>query len=216
METINKSIDQMSSDEIELFLAKKRKKEQAELAKQKKKYEADRDETINFLVNRAIQANEVLKELKELCENKMEIQAEALNDYGMMRSNSKGGFSITNSEGDYRVTRRRDTEPKWDERSTKAQELIKDFLTDTVKKRDLDLFEMLMSFIERNENGDLEYARVMILIQHEKKFNDPRWLEGLRLIKESYSSHLKGFGYELKKKGKNGKFQTIQLNFSSL
>jgi hypothetical protein len=146
----------------------------------------------------------------------MDKHSEKLAGYGKIRGNSKGGFSITNSDDTMRITRRRDTEPVWDERSTKAIELIKDFLSDTIKKRDLKLYEILIGFLERNEKGDLEYNRVMDLYKHEDKFDDPRWKEGLRLIKESYSNHLKGFGYEFKIKNESGKWENLLLNFSSL
>ncbi|MEH6407894.1 MAG: DUF3164 family protein [Leeuwenhoekiella sp.] len=216
METAIKDPKEMSAKELQALLADKLKEEKAQADREKKAYERKRDETINFLINRALEVSGALADLKELCETKMEEQAEHLNNYGMIRSNSKGGFSITNTEGDFRITRRRDTEPKWDERSLKAQDLIKEFLTETVKKRDLKLYQILISFIERNDQGDLEYARVMNLLQHADKYDDPRWVEGLKLIKESYSNHLKGFGYELKRKGKNGKWETVGLQFSSL
>ena len=62
----------------------------------------------------------------------------------------------------------------------------------------------------------MEYGRVMNLLKHEDKYDDPRWLEGLRLLKDSYSNHLKGFGYEFKTRGTNGKWYNIVLNFSSI
>jgi hypothetical protein len=56
----------------------------------------------------------------------------------------------------------------------------------------------------------------MVLLQHENNFDDTRWIEGLRLLRESYSNVLKGYGYLFKEKGKDGKWKTITLNFSSL
>jgi ribosomal protein L31E len=145
----------------------------------------------------------------------MENQALKLAEYGKIRGNSKGGFTVTNSDDTMRITRRRDTEPAWDERSTKAVQLIKDFLSDTIKKRDVKLYEILIGFLEKNGKGDLEYSSVMNLYSHEDKFEE-RWKEGLRLIKQSFSNHFKGYGYEFKFKEEDGKWQNIILNFSSL
>ena len=64
----------------------------------------------------------------------MEKHREKLNEYGKIRSNSKGGFSLMHSDKTIRIKRRRDTQPTWDERSTKALELIHAFLYDTVKE----------------------------------------------------------------------------------
>ncbi|MGY0034419.1 hypothetical protein [Pedobacter sp. NJ-S-72] len=71
---------------------------------------------------------------------------------------------------------------------------------DAIKKRDVKLYEILIKFLEKNQNGDLEYSAVFGLMEHEDKFDDPRWLEGLRLLKQSYTVTLKCFGYEFKKK----------------
>ena len=211
-----KDISQMSANEIKAYLKKQQEKEQKALEKERKEYEQTRDANIFKMLSTARALCKELSEFKQFCHINMEQNAVALEKYGKIRSNSKGGFSITNSDDTMKVTRRRDTEPVWDERSQKAVELIKDFLMDTIKKRDLDMFEILMSFLERNSKGDLEYARVMDLYKHEDKFDDERWKEGLRLIKESFSNHLKGFAYQFSFKGEDGKWVKADLNFSSL
>lgn len=206
----------LSVAQLEELLKKQKAKEAKKREAEKAKYEKERDEKVHAVLLTAQTLFRELKEFKEYCHIEMERQAESLNHYGKIRSNSKGGFSVTNSDDTLRVTRRRDTEPVWDERSVKAVELIKDFLSETIKKRDVKLYQILMGFLERNANGDLEYSRVMDLISHEDKYDDNRWKEGLKLIKESFSNHFKGYGYEFKVKGDDGKWQNILLNFSSL
>lgn len=202
--------------ELEQMLAKRKKAEKAQEEKEKATYEKDRDEMVFKVLTTAKALFKELGEFKTYCHIEMDKQAVKLSEYGKLRSNSKGGFSVTDTEDTMRVTRRRDTEPVWDERSGKAVELIKDFLGDAIKKRDVKMYEILMSFLERNAQGELEYNRVMDLYKHEDKFDDPRWKEGLKLIKESFSNHLKGYGYEFKMKGADGKWQNLYLNFSSL
>jgi hypothetical protein len=197
-------------------LAKRKKAEKDKEEKEKATYEKDRDEMVFKVLTTAKALFKELGEFKTFCHIEMDKQAVKLSEYGKLRSNSKGGFSVTDTEDTMRVTRRRDTEPVWDERSGKAVELIKDFLGDAIKKRDVKMYEILMSFLERNAQGELEYNRVMDLYKHEDKFDDPRWKEGLKLIKESFSNHLKGYGYEFKMKGADGKWQNLYLNFSSL
>lgn len=210
-------VTKLSTKELEAYLKKRKDKEAKKLEAEREAYEKDRDEKVEAIITTATCLFRELSEFKDYCHIEMDKQAIKLSSYGKIRSNSKGGFSVTNSEDTMRVTRRRDTEPVWDERSTKAIELIKEFLADTIKKRDVKLYEILISFLERNANGDLEYSRVMDLYKHEDKYDDPRWKEGLRLIKESFSNHLKGFGYEFKKKNpETGKWENLYLNFSSL
>lgn len=202
--------------ELEAMLKTKKDAQAKKLEKEKAEYEKSRDEKVFSMMQTARTLFRELGEFKQFCHIEMDNQAVKLSEYGKIRSNSKGGFSISDTEDTMRIKRRRDTEPCWDERSTKAIELIKEFLGDAIKKRDVKMYEILMGFLERNANGDLEYSRVMDLYKHEDKFDDPRWKEGLRLIKESFSNHLKGFGYEFKFKDEHGHWENIILNFSSI
>lgn len=202
--------------ELEAMLKQKKAAQTKALEKARSEYEKGRDEMVSKVLTTARVLFTELSEFKTFCHIEMDKQAVKLAEYGEIRSNSKGGFSVTNSDDSMKVTRKRDTEPAWDERAGKAVELIKDFLGDTIKKRDVQLYTILMGFLEKNKAGDLEYSDVMNLYKHENEFNDPRWKEGLKLIKESFSNHLKGYGYEFKVKGEDGKWQKLYLNFSSL
>ena len=211
-----RNITELSTKELEELLANRKKHEQAERENKKKHYEKQRDQTINELLFQAGELASILAGFKQKVHNVMDEQAIGLGEYGKIRTTSKGGFSISTLDGMKRVIRRRDTDPVWDERANKAVQLIKDFLSDTVKKRDAKLHEILMGFLERNDKGDLEYAKVMDLLQYENSFEDHRWKEGLQLIKESYSLSFKAYGYEFKTKNETGKWETLTLNFSSL
>lgn len=216
MNTENKTLDQCSPDELRAHLKRVEAKERAEQKRKKTEYEANRNHTVTVLLEQAMELHKNLKVFKGLVEEKMDEQAIKLNEYGLMRGNSKGGFSITNEADTFRIRRLRETNPTWDERSAKGVELIKDFLHDAVKKRAEKEFNLLMSFLEKNHAGDLEYQKVMILLSHEESYYDPRWKEGLRLVKESYKVVLKGFGYQFEIKTPEGKWETMSLNFSSL
>lgn len=210
------AINEMSTDQIEKLLAQRKKDEKSKREAEKKAYEKEKDTTIESLWEEAEELEQRASRLKNKCHIVMQAQQEKLNEYGGIRSNSKGGFSLPHSNGLMKVTRTRDTDPVWDERASKAVELIKDFLADTVKKRDADTYELLMEFVAKNEKGDLEYEKVMNLFKHQDRFTDPRWVNGLQLVKESYSLQFKSFGYEFKRKDANGKWKGLTLNFSSL
>lgn len=213
---LKRPINELSAEEMEAVLNHKRKMEADRQEKEKRAYEAERDSDMGELIALALEVESKSYLLKKLTHAKMEKHQEKLNEYGKIRSNSKGGFSLMHSDKTIRIKRRRDTQPTWDERSTKALELIHAFLYDTVKKRDKDLFEMLIGFLVKNKKGDLDYASVMNLLSHETRFDDPRWKEGLRLLKQSYSNFLKGYQYDFEKQNEEGKFERIELNFSAL
>jgi len=208
---------ELSTQELEALLKKRKANEAKKLEAEKAAYEKNRDEKVFNMITTARALFKELGEFKQYCHIEMEKQGEKLAEYGKLRSNSKGGFLLKNADDTMRVQRRRDTEPAWDERAIKGVELLKDFLGDTIKKRDVKQYEILMTFLERNAKGDLEYSRVMELCKHEDKFDDPRWKEGLRLVKEGFSNHFKAYGYEFKvRNAQSGKWESLILNFSSV
>ena len=216
---MNTTVDlsKVSAEDLKEALAQKQKAEKQAQERSKKEYEISRDEDITELMQDVEFASQVLKKLKDKTHVFLERHAQKLSEYGKIRSNSKGGFTMRKTDGSAKIRRRRDTMPSWDERSEKALELIKDFLQDTIKKRDKKLFEILYSFIARNQAGDLEYAKVMSLLTHEDKYDDPRWVEGLKLIKESYSNHLRGYQYDFEVLNEHtGKYTRLNLNFSNI
>jgi len=213
------NIEELTPEQIEKLqadLAAKKSKAIKEKKRARMNYEKNRDKNIKNLVGRGKSLSNILAEFKMLISKEMEAQHQALTAYGEIRGNSKGGFSITSSDGNMRVTRTRDTEPYWDERGTKAVAMLKEFLEETAKKRDKDLFEILMGFLAKNDKGDLEYSRVFHLLKHRHAFTDPRWTEGLNLLEESFQTNLKGYGYEVKVRATEGKWDSVDLNFTSL
>ncbi len=214
---LKKPIDQLSNEELEQVIDHRKKSEKAKAEKERKDYELSRDTDAISLFQHGDYLAAQLRLFKEQSHEILQKHQEKLNEYGSIRSNSKGGFSMVTSDKKIKIRRRRDTMPSWDERSTKALELIHAFLNDFVKKRDQKMFEILMGFLVKNKKGDLEYSSVMNLLQHEDKFEDNRWKEGLRLIKESYSSYLKGYQYDFEFLNEiTGKYEKIELNFSAL
>lgn len=207
---------ELTTEQLEQMLAERKKKEREEREKKRKEYEERRDSKIQLMVMQAVEFQNSLKQWKAELHQAFEKQMEELVEYGALRSNSKGGFSLVHSSGEFKAVRTRSTQPSWDERSTKAIELISDFLKDTVKKRDQKIYEVLISFIQKNEKGELEYSKVMHLFKHRDKFDDPRWVEGLNLINESYSVHLRAYGYEFYKKSTDGKWDKIEINFTAI
>jgi hypothetical protein len=147
----------------------------------------------------------------------MEEQHAELDEFGLIPAKSKGGFSILSADGNLKITRTRDTDPKWDETAHKGVELVKQFLvSEGAETAKPGIFNLLMSLLSKNNEGELEFNKVMLFLKHEAEFNDPKWVEGLRLIKEGYSIQFKKFGFQFYKKDKDGKFAAISINFSNL
>lgn len=210
METVNYTEEQLE----QMLQAKKAEKEQQRQA-ERQAYETKRDAFVKRVIGEAVSYHGLLKDFKADLVQSFEEFEKQLNEYGEIRSNSKGGFSITSSDGKHRVRRIRATAPEWDERSKKGEALIIEFLQEQIT--DTKIHKLVMSFLQRNEKGELEYSRVMNLLNMKADFDDPRWVEGLELMQESYNITLRAFQFEFQVKDDiSGKWQRLEMNFSSI
>jgi hypothetical protein len=95
--------------------------------------------------------------------------------------------------------------------------LLRDFLTDFVKKRDLKLYGIISAILERNKEGKLEYARVQSLYSREDDFDDPRWKEAIRLFREGfYPVGSKMYIEVYRRSEASQKWVPLTLNLSSI
>jgi len=211
-----KTVDQMTTEELEVYLAERKKTSVDEMNKKRNEYEKYVEANTSRLVRKAVQLNAILTTFFLNSTKTLEEMRTKLNEYGAIRANSKGGFHLKTDDGKFKVVYRYSTSCDWDERAVKAEELLKDFLGDVVKKRDKDLFEVIMGLIEKNKEGKLELGRVQALYAREKTFNDPRWVEAIRLFKESYRPVDSKMRLEFYKRSEvSKKWEPIPLNLSS-
>lgn len=198
-------------------LAAEQRAERKEQNKKRSLYEKNREKRIQKAINGVMKIEKLMSDFKDELSVMMEAQHVELDEFGLVPSKSKGGFSIVSKDGNFKITRSRDTDPKWDETAHKGVELVQEFLMEEgLESAKPGIFNLLMGLISKNEAGELEYSKVMQFIKQEAEFDAPKWREGLRLIKEGYSINFKKFGYQFYKKDKEGKFKAISINFSNL
>lgn len=215
--TTTKTVDQMTTTELEAYLAERKKEQIAEMKKKRADYERYVSTNTSRLVRKALKLSSILALFFENSTTTLEEMRDKLNEYGAVRSNSKGGFTLKTDDDKYKILYRYSTICDWDERSVKAEELLKDFLFDVLKKRDKEMFELILGLIEKNKEGKLELSRIQTLYSKEALFTDPRWVEAIRLFKESFrpvSSKMRLEFYRRSEVSK--KWEPITLNISSL
>ncbi len=211
-----KDLEKLSSKELEELLAEKRKKERMEYEARRLQYEKDRDELVKNLIAVAEQISKLIATFKiEAVNNLTKFKERAL-EYGDIRSNSKGGFSLRTSDGKMKVVFQRDTRSEYDERADLAEELLREFLGDMVKKRDQQAYEIITGLLQRGQKGDFNPAAISALIKMEDKYSDPRWLKAMKLFKESFNTRLIAYGVSFYKQDNLGKDKPIILSFSAL
>jgi hypothetical protein len=212
-----KAQKELSVAELEAMLAEKKKEERAEKAARKAAYETERDELINELCYTSGALSDELSAHKNEAFYKLKIFREKMLEYSDLKGgeNNKGNFQIENEH--YKIVFSSQVKSGFDERSLLAEEHLKKFLSGFVKKRDRQLYKLIMSLLERNSiTGDLDINSINRLYKMENDFDDPDWQEAIRLFKESYNPKATTEYVRFYTRSDNSGWDLINLNFSSI
>lgn len=208
MSTID--LSQLSAEELEAALAKKKETERKDREEKRKTYEALKEETILELSPIAEDLSLQIERFHGRAFSQLASLYELLQDYSKRHADGKGNFTIENK--DFKIQFKRQGKGTFDERSEQAEKHIVDFVTKRYEG-DQDTKDFIMTLLERKK-GDLDINNVQRLYSMEDRFDDENWIEGIRLMKESYQfKHSKDY-VSFFKKGKNNEWQGINLNFS--
>lgn len=208
--------ENFTTQELEQMLADRKKKEKEEKLAKKEAYEKKRDEFVYSMVKRAIVLHNEMKYFKKYCLEELEKMREEANDYGDIRSNSKGGFSLRHRETQEMVSLDRNSVPEYDERAAMAEGLIKEFIEDKVKKKDMQTYRTIMALLERNKQGDLTPSRVASLLKVRDNYDDERWKKAMELFEESFRIREISYSVSFFTKDNMGKDKAIALTFASI
>jgi hypothetical protein len=209
-------IANISSADLERLLEKKKKQEQEERRKKRLEYEQERDQMVKTLVHAAISLHENMKAFKLEAMTRLEDFTAKANLYGDIKKHSKGGFSLRTTDSEMMVSYDRNTQPEYDERAQLAEELLKQFLEDMIKKRDVKMFRTITALMSRNKEGQYYPSRINALLKIKDNYDDVRWLKAMELFEESYRNRLVSYTVTFYQKGNDGKDKNIPLTFASL
>lgn len=212
-----KSISEMSADELQAILNQKKKQENEEKQTKRKAYEDERDGLINVLGTLALEAFGAMEALKRESMAKLTSFRDKMLDYGDLRggTNNKGNFEIKN--GNFKIQFSTQVVKQFDERALIAEEKMNKFLNSFVKKRDKQTFELVSALMKRREEtGEFDHDSINRLYALEDQFDDPNWKEALALFKESYSPTTTSRYVRFYLAKDNGGWEPVVLDFAKL
>ncbi|HQL70152.1 MAG TPA: DUF3164 family protein [Bacteroidales bacterium] len=214
--TNNIDYSKVSVADLEAALQQKRDQERRDREARKQDYEADRHELVVTLCKRAEDLSAQLRDFKSIAMRQIEEFRKRAEEYGDIRTNSKGGFSIRNANASYKVAYERNVVSEYDERADLAEQLLREFLGDMVKKRDAQAYEVITGLLERGKSGDFNPAAVAALLKMEDKYTDERWTKAMGLFKESFTTRLISMNVSFFHKDAMDKDVIIPLTFASI
>lgn len=211
----SKELNDMSIEEIQAFLAEKTKHKKAEQDKQREAYNKVKYD----IVNNALMEGRIIEVALNTFHGKTKADLETFRDmmkeYGELKGNSKGGYSILNADGTGRVRYKFQNLGEYDERSDVAIEHINGFFKRSLKPVDEKMYNLMRGLLERQE-GKLEYSRVAELLKFEDQYDDEDWKKGCQLLKESWVNIGTKYYIEMEDRDENGKWRKLNLNLSSI
>lgn len=142
---------------------------------------------------------------------------EVMAEYGQLRSEAQGGFTIT--VNGFRLEVKANKVKGFDERADMAAERLVDYLKRyvqrTEKGTDDPMYQLAMTLLERNKAGDLDYKSISKLYALEDRF-DSEYVEIMSLFKESNVVQKNATNYYFSRLDENGVWRKIEPSFCRL
>jgi hypothetical protein len=204
-------------EELEKMLQAKKDAARKEAQAKRSNYEKSKDDLIKVLGMEAVNINRELADFKNRSMSRMNEFRAALLEYGDIRKGeaNKGNYEIKNES--FKITFSSQVNKRFDERSELAEEKLKSFLSKTIKKRDRDTHDLVLSLLERNaKSGDLDISNIQRLYKMEDRFEEQDWKDAIRLFKESYNAEETKTYIRFFYKDENGAWKALPLSFPAL
>ena len=204
--------------EYEEFRAKKaREREEAARKAQREEYARLVDDEVAAAVD----------QLKELSEQMATIKKTIFDNFDTIIRMKREVMSLCKPDGQYthtftssdsrcRITLGNRMVDDYRDTVEDGIAMVKDYITSLAKDEDsAQLVGLIMSLLERNKSGALQPSRVIRLRQLADKRQDPRLLEGVKIIEDSYQPYASSTFVQAEIKGATG-WMTIPLNISAV
>ena len=158
---------------------------------------------------------------REWLESESRAFRDVMAEYGQLRSESQGGFTMTVGEfrltvGEFRLTVAANKVKGFDERADMAAERLVDYLKryvqQTEKGTDDPMYQLAMTLLERNKSGDLDYKSISKLYDLESRF-DQEYAEIMQLFKESNVVQRNAQNFYFHRRDEVGVWRKIEPSF---
>lgn len=170
-------------------MARKRAEEREEGIKRREAYEAIRAEVVSGVESKVRAVCADVRGLHKFCLDELGAFRQTMLEYGQLKRGDQQ-MSYTVQEGDFRIEVRSNKVKRFDERADVAAARLIEFLQNWIQGKDdgadNPMYQLAMTLLERNKNGDLDYKSISKLYELESQFNDPKYSDIMNLFKESH------------------------------
>lgn len=183
-------------------------------------FEKKRERFAGNLLKKSMVINDHLNgfknEMKSLCD---ELFTEFMDEYASKNPNGKkpkGNFTWYNFDRSIRVEVSINERIEFDDLSIEAcKSKLDEFLAISIESKDEFIKEMVMDAFETSK-GNLDSKKVMSLLRYEQKIKSPLFKDAMQLLKSAIRRPDSKTYFRIAALNSDGKYQNIELNFSSI
>lgn len=217
MDNIREALKGMTAEDRKKLLEDLKQEERQAAQERRDAYEALRATFMLDVKNKLIPVVEDVKYFKSWIEKETEAFREMMREYGQLRKDEQLSFTLV--DGDMKVEVRSNNVKTFDERADMAAERLVEYLKTWVnrsdKGQDDPMYQLAMTLLERNKQGDLDYKSISKLYEMEDRFDD-EYKSIMDLFRESNVVTKTAINYYFSMRDQNGVWRRIEPSFCRL
>lgn len=208
--------DEISDEQLEAILKERREKQRLASIEKKEVYERDRNALVVEIMSEAVDVSGTIIDFKQRSMKRLSLWLERLREYGEGKDDQEN-FQLVSADGNFKILYTQSISMGFDERSKLAEEKLKAYLEDKVKKRDKDSYKLIISLLERNTvTQELDISNIQRLYKMEDEINDTNFSESMALFRESYVERASKNYARFYRKGESNEWIAVKLDFAAL
>ncbi len=214
---IQEMVKGMSAEERKAFMDEINKQEQQEQIDRRDAYETLRKEFVLEVKNRATGLVEAVKLFRDWLDGNAKTFRDVMREYGHLRKDEQMSFTLI--EDDFKLEVRSNKVKGFDERADVAaerlMEYLKTYISGSAKGADDPMYQLAMSLLERNRQGDLDYKSISKLYELEDRF-DEEYKAIMELFRESNVVQTTAINYYFHQRDEDNVWHRVEPSFCRL
>lgn len=214
---IKETLKGMSAADRKALLEELRAEERQATRDRREAYESIRAQFMHDVKGHLLPLVENVREFRDWIEREAEGFYSIMREYGQLRKEDQSSFTIV--DGDMKIEVRSNKVKTFDERTDMAAERLMEYLKAYVagseKGYDDPMYQLAMTLLERNRQGDLDYKNISKLYEMEDRF-DEEYKSIMSLFRESHTVTKTATNFYFWQRDKNGVWRRIEPSFCRL
>lgn len=207
----------LSPEERKQLLAQLQDEEKQNRQDRREAYEALRAEFMHDVFQKVEAIVNEVSGFKSWIDSESEGFKKVMAEYGQTRYDEQNSYTIV--DGDLKLEIRSNKVKTFDERADMAAERLIDYLRgyalNSGKGSEDPMYQLAMTLLERNKQGNLDYKSISKLYEMEGKF-DEDYTEIMNLFRESNIVQRTALNYYFSKRDKDGVWRRLEPSFCRL